>query len=228
MAYTWSKALDVADGQGGAVNPVLNVRMRNYGLSGFDRKHNFQFNWVYDVPNLSKYMDNKAGRIVLDGWQISGVASMITGAPTGIGYSLSYSADLTGGTGNGLDSRVVVVDRVNQPGPQGQWFNTAAIKPPTPQYSVNGIGNAAPRLVALPGINNWDISLFKNFRLGSNEARRLQFRWETYNTFNHTQYNSVDTTSRWDAAGNQINGNFGYFTNAALARRMVLALKLYF
>jgi hypothetical protein len=82
--------------------------------------------------------------------------------------------------------------------------------------------------VPLPGINNWDISVFKNFRLGSSEARRLQFRWETYNTFNHTQYSSLDTTSRWDAAGNQINSNLGYFTNAALARRMVLALKLYF
>ncbi len=229
LAYTWSKALDLADGQGGTVNPVLNFRMRNYGLAGFDRKHNLQFNWVYDLPKFSEHsLNNRAGRIALDGWQISGVASMVTGAPTGIGYSLSYSADLTGGTGNGLDSRVVVVDRVNKPGPQGQWFNTDAIKPPTPQYSANGIGNAAIRLVPLPGINNWDISLFKNFQLGSNEARRLQFRWETYNTFNHTQYSSVDTSARFDAAGNQINSNFGYFTNAALARRMVLALKLYF
>jgi hypothetical protein len=228
MAYTWSKALDLADGQGGTVNPTLNFRMRNYGLAGFDRKYNLQFNAVYDVPNGSKYMNNLAGKLLLDGWQVSGIATMTTGAPTGIGYSLSYSADLTGGTGNGLDSRVMVIDRVNTPGPKGQWFNTDAIKPPTSQYSVNGVGNAAIRLIPRPGIHNYDISVFKNFRLGSNEARRLQFRWETYNTFNHTQYNSVDTGSRWDQAGNQINANFGYFTNAALARRMVLALKIYF
>ena len=60
------------------------------------------------------------------------------------------------------------------------------------------------------------------------QARRLQFRWETYNTFNHTQYTGVDTTARFDAAGNQINTNLGRFTSAALGRRMVLALKFYF
>jgi len=226
--YTWSKTLGLNDGQGNTVNPVLNYRMRNYGLLGYDRRHNFQLTYAYELPQLSKHWDNAVGRVLLDGWEVSGVTAFMTGAPSGIGYSLAYTADLTGGTGNGLDSRVVVVGKVNQPGPQGQVFNTDAIKPPTPQYSVNGIGNAAKTLFTLPGINNFDISLFKNFRLGASEMRKLQFRWETYNTFNHTQYTSVDTGSRWDAAGNQVNSNLGRYTNAALARRMVLALKLYF
>jgi len=46
----------------------------------------------------------------------------------------NYSDNLskvTGGTGNGLDSRVVVVDVVNKPGPNGEVFNVNAIKPPT-------------------------------------------------------------------------------------------------
>lgn len=64
--------------------------------------------------------------------------------------------------------------------------------------------------------------------LGANDNRRLQFRWETYTTFNHTQYTAVDSTARFDANNNQINGNLGYFTNTALGRRMVLALKFYF
>ena len=86
----------------------------------------------------------------------------------------------------------------------------------------------AKTLFTNPGLNNWDIAIFKDFRLGSVESRRLQFRWETYNTFNHTQYTSVDTGSRWDAAGNQINTNFGRYTNAALGRRMQFGLKLFF
>jgi hypothetical protein len=56
----------------------------------------------------------------------------------------------------------------------------------------------------------------------------MQFRCETYNTFNHTQYTSVDTGARFDAAGNQINSNLGRYTNAALGRRIAFGLKLYF
>jgi len=49
-----------------------------------------------------------------------------------------------------------------------------------------------------PRLNNWDISLFRNFQLGSNEARRLQSRFESYNTFNHTLYSGIDTGARFD------------------------------
>jgi hypothetical protein len=93
---------------------------------------------------------------------------------------------------------------------------------------VNGIGNASKAPIYGPGLNNWDISLFKNFKLGTNEARRLQFRFETYNTFNHTQFTNIDTGAKFDQANNQTNTNYGYFTTAALARRLVLGLKLYF
>jgi hypothetical protein len=228
VAYTWSKALDLTDGIGGTVSPVLSQRMRNYGPAAFDRRHNFTANYVYDLPAFSKYWNNAFSRIALDGWEISGVTTFMTGSPGSIGYSLSYTADLTGGTGAGLDSRVVVVGDPTKRGPDGQWFDPNSIRPPTPEYSVNGIGNAAKYIFTNPGLNNWDISVFKNFRLGSNESRRLQFRFETYNTFNHTQFTSVDTGSRWDAKGNQINSNLGFFDSAALARRIVLGLKFYF
>ena len=70
--------------------------------------------------------------------------------------------------------------------------------------------------------------MLKNFKLGSNEARYLQFRFETYNTFNHTQYNAVDTGACFDQNNIQTNTNYGYFTGAAQAGRVVLGLKLYF
>ncbi|MBI1788962.1 MAG: TonB-dependent receptor [Acidobacteria bacterium] len=228
LSYTWSKAMDLVDGNGGAINPVLNYRMRNYGRSGFDRTQNFQMNYVYELPRFSKNWNNAFSRLALDGWEISGITAFVTGAPAGVGYSLSYSADLTGGTGNGLDSRAVVVGPVATAGPNGQWFTPGSIKPPTAQNSLNGIGNAAKTLFSQPGVANWDLSVFKNFRLGSNEQRRLQFRAEAYNAFNHTQFSGTDTGSRWDAAGNQINSNLGYFTTAFLGRRVVLALKIYF
>lgn len=228
MAYTWSKALDLTDSQGGSLNPLLDFNMRNYGLAGFDRRHVLMLNYTYNMPDMSKYWNNKFSRVAFDGWELSGVSQFNTGSPTSPGYSLSYSADLTGASGNGVDSRVVLVGDPNGTAPAGKAFNTDAFKPPTAAYSVNGIGNAAKTTITNPGLNNWDISLFKNFKLGANEARKLQFRFETYNTFNHTQYSSMNTTARFDASNNQINSDFGTYTGAANSRRMVLGLKFYF
>ncbi|MCU1263496.1 MAG: hypothetical protein JWO80_6381 [Bryobacterales bacterium] len=228
MAYTWSKALDLVDGNGNAVNPVLNYRSRNYGPAGFDRHHVLTINYTYNLPGASKYWNNAFTRVGLDGWELSGVSYFQTGAPLLLPYTLTYSADLTGGTGNGLDSRTVLVANPNSAAPAGQWFNVNAVKAPLPGYSTNGIGNASKAPIYGPGLGNWDISLFKNFKLGSNEARRLQFRLESYNTFNHTQYTTIDTGARFDQNNNQTNSNYGYFTAAALARRIVLGLKFYF
>lgn len=234
MAYTWSKALDLADGIGGAVNPVLNYRSRNYGPAGFDRRQVLTINYTYNLPGLSKHWNNGFTRVALDGWELSGVSNFQTGAPLGLPYSLAYSADLTGGTTaagsttNGYESRVVLVADPHAHAPAGQWFNVDAVKAPLPGYSVNGIGNASKAPIYGPGLNNWDISLFKTFKLGSNEARRMQFRFESYNTFNHTQNNAIDTGARFDQNNNQTNTNYGYFSGAALARRLVLGLKFYF
>lgn len=75
--------------------------------------------------------------------------------------------------------------------------------------------------------NNWDIALYKNFPL--REQMRIQFRWELYNAFNHTQFESVDTTARFDpATGEQVNSQFGQLTSARAPRLMQFALRFYF
>jgi len=242
-SYSWSKALDLVDTIGATVNPILDYRNRDYGPASFDRTHVFTLDYAYNLPRVSKVWDNAFTRVGLDGWELSGVTNFQTGQPQGLPYALTYTADLTGAntlasnstvttTGSNpvvaYDSRVVLLGNPNQPGPNGQWFNVNAVAPPVPGLSVNGIGNASKAPIYGPGLNNWDVSLFKNFRLGSNEARRLQFRFETYNTFNHTQYNAIDLNARFDASNRQTNTNYGYFTGAAQARRVVLGLKLYF
>jgi len=77
-----------------------------------------------------------------------------------------------------------------------------------------------------PGINNWDVAVFKNFPI--REQFRLQFRWETYNTLNHTQFSGLDNAARFDAQGNQVNARLGEFTAARPPRIMQFALRLYF
>ena len=60
---------------------------------------------------------------------------------------------------------------------------------------------------------------YTQFQLNPNRPKfkgktRLELRFEAYNAFNHTQFSSVDTTARFDAAGNQVNTRFGAFTAA--------------
>jgi hypothetical protein len=47
-------------------------------------------------------------------------------------------------------------------------------------------------------------------------------------SFNHTQYNGVNSTARFDATGNQINGQFGWMTGARPPRRMEASIRLRF
>jgi len=229
LAYTWSKVLDVADTPLSPVNPVLDFNSRNYGPAGFDRRHNFTASFVYGLPSVSRYWSTSFAKQAMDGWQVSGVASFISGAPTAINYSFVNATDIAGATGIGIDSRVNLSCDPNLPRGQRSFnrsFDTSCIHPPTKEEC--GIGNASKYPFVGPGVENFDISLFKNFPLGGNEVRRLQFRIETYNTFNHPQFTAVDNNARFDSLENQVNAALGQYIAASPARRLVLGLKLYF
>jgi hypothetical protein len=88
-----------------------------------------------------------------------------------------------------------------------------------------------------PGRNNTDLALLKNFQLPwfAGEHSTLQFRWESFNTFNHTQYQGMNNGCNGNtpfgvscgaaAYGNASNG----FVNSAWAPRIVqFGLKLIF
>lgn len=60
---------------------------------------------------------------------------------------------------------------------------------PNARYIRAGAGaasNAGRNTLQLPGINNLDFSIFKNFRFG--ETRQIQLRADFFNAFNHPQY----------------------------------------
>ena len=48
---------------------------------------------------------------------------------------------------------------------------------------IGQFGNAGRNIVTGPGVQQWDVSALKNFRL--TEAKILQFRAEFFNIFNH-------------------------------------------
>jgi hypothetical protein len=219
--WTWSKVLTTSEGS--QVSGYLDQRSRYYGRASFDRTHIVNLNWIYTLPKASKAWDNGFTRVALDGWQLTGIVSFVSGAPLGIDFTTTDGADITGSPTETPRPDVVAVVQL----PQDQrtlyrYFNTAAVARP----AKGTLGNAAKDLLRGPGINNWDSALFKNFYV--KERARLQFRLETYNTFNHTQFATLDTTARFDAAGNQVNTRFGQVISSRSPRRLQLAIKAEF
>jgi hypothetical protein len=163
---------------------------------------------------------------VLDGWQFQGVSILATGLVSNVTGGTSDGFDFTGGgescgtydqTGNavlGRDQRTV-----------NQWFDTSVFKRPTGRGDVGNNCNNAKFI--LPGFNNHDLSVFKTFPL-KREGRYLQFRLETFNALNHTQFLAVGTTAQFNPAGQQTNGTFGVVTSAKDGRKMMFSLKLQF
>jgi hypothetical protein len=224
LAWTWSKALDYADTDGANISTLVNPRIWNYGKAGFDRTHIVKLNWTWDLPRFSRVWKNSFTRQVLDGWQLSGITSFISGSPMGIGLGFTYSVDTTGSPTDG--ARVVMLQNPTLARGDRDFFhafNLNAFGPP----AVGTVGNAPKDVFRGPGINNWDVSMFKNFRLPG-ERFKLQFRAEGYNAWNHTQYSGVDTAARFDQQGRQTSQTFGSYTAARNARRVQLALRLQF
>jgi hypothetical protein len=108
------------------------------------------------------------------------------------------------------------------------WYPFAASNFTLPPANSLGIGNTPPTLTYGPGFMNWDLSLYKEFKLG--EARALQFRVETFNTFNHFNPANPSTTLNYNyVSGAQTNASFGAITAAQnTARKAVLSARFRF
>lgn len=219
--WTWSKTMDTSDG--GSVSRFLDTHSRYYGRAGFDRTHIVNVNWMYDLPRISQYWKHAFARWVLDQWQFTGIASFVSGAPLGVNFTTTDGADIAG-----TPTELIRPDLIAAPElPKSRrtmlhYFNTNAFARP----AKGTIGNSAKDVIRGPGINNWDMGLYKNFAI--REHARVQFRWETYNTFNHTQFSNVDTTARFDPAGTQVNARFGQLIATRNPRRMQVAVKFIF
>jgi len=225
-AYTYSKTMDY-----GATMPIYrNARQWNYGKTNFDQTHVLTINYTYDLPDIGKRMSNRLVGAVMDNWEISGITSFASGVPNGITLQFSPAADFTGG-GDGNRVNVIGDPRLSH-GERGfdRMFNTAAFAMPTFRAANSGapvsIGNAPSEMVRGPGVNNWDLTLFKNIPLA--EERTLQLRWEMYNIFNKTQFNTMNTTATFNASGTQTNTSFGQATGARPDRFMQVSLRFRF
>lgn len=242
VSYTWSHTLGTGSGEGDGLARFRPWRIWNYGPANFDQTHMFIFNYVWDLPKPSKFVDSSGARLVvgsiLDNWQVSGIATMASGLPQGIGFDTVSGLDLSGG-GDGTRTNMIARAQLGHGDRTfDRWFNTEAFALPNLPYETSpgsndwviDPGNAPISPVRAPGQNNWDITLMKKFPLKS-ESRSLQFRFEFYNAFNHTQFSGIDTFAVFDdttAGFPQVNSDFGHVTSTRQPRVIQLSIRFDF
>ena len=226
--YTFSKVLDASDSYGSSVDAFLPVKARNYGPAGFDRRHVFSANFYWNLPKPGKMTGVRPLGWATDNWTVSGVVRMQTGAPVTPSYSLVNGIASPTGSGDAstrpqvIDPAAPLAQRFSPPfEPAGQAKVPWAIDSNDPQF-----GNLGKNTVIAPGTNNWDLSMYRNIKIGEKVAS--EFRVETYNTFNHTQFGGINTNLQFDSKGSMINAAFDTPNSARPPRRIQLALRIRF
>jgi hypothetical protein len=251
-AYTWSHALDDASSASlGSQNQgdfrLQNDPMLEYGNADFDVRQRFVLSYAYDLPfGKNKAFGGSASGVwnqIIGNWQVAGITIASTGnwyTPTDISTNLSTS---DGGGEVASASRPNVVGNPNgHPCVPGTLFNTCAFATNT---VIGSFGDAGRNIIQGPGVQNWDISLFKIFPIS--EEKRLEFRAEFFNAFNHydpefsnpgnfsdtniaTEHGLDETAAETGCPNGNSNSNcaFGFAQAAHDPRFIQFALKFYF
>ncbi|MBI3207272.1 MAG: TonB-dependent receptor [Candidatus Solibacter usitatus] len=219
FSYTFSKSLTNA-GTNGATPQNFYDRSLDKGHAPYDRNHVISGSWNYVLPFFAH--TKGVTNLVLARWQHSGILAVAGGLWAFNPSSASLGTDPAGlgilGAGSGATPRADFVCDPNADAPHlfTKWFNTACLAD-VPKGQIRP-GNAPRNGIRGPGYQRWDLSLFKNFAIGERNKANLQFRFETFNTFNHTN---------WASIGASIGAStFGLVTAARDARVAQLALKL--
>jgi len=214
-AYTYSKAIDSSsgNGSGGDLQNIANPYNRAYGMgpAWFNRSSVFNANFIYDIPAF-RHASSRAVRSALGGWQIAGYVTAMTGLP--LNLTLGGSAN-----SNGLpigQNRPNVNGAVTYPHTINAWFSPSGFSQP----AAGQWGSLGYDALTGPGRFNTNLSIFKSFMLNEKRNSKLELRAESFNVFNHTQWQNVSTSFT--------ASNFGQVTSAFDPRVFQLGMKAYF
>lgn len=204
--YTWAKSIDDASSSGGDKNVLTGsngftdgqvafggTRRNDRSVSVYDQRHSLNGTIIYDLPfgrgrhfggNVWKPVDFAMG-----GWTIAGIERLNSGFPYApVLADTNQVGDLTHTARPDMVPGVPLInplyDRNCPTGANCQpYLNPAAFSRP----ALGRLGTAPRTLDGArgPWAQYVDLSLQKNFRLGENGKRRLQFRADALNLLNH-------------------------------------------
>lgn len=200
-SYTYSKSLDNSSlDVPNSLPQDSNNLPGEYGLSDFDARNRFVVSGFYSLP----FKGNRA----VSGWQFGLITTAQSGNPlTAFASNAPFpGASLRPNASAALQSR-------KSPGLSAtsvQWIaNPTVLSSPCtpPNGTVCSPGNLGRNTITGPDFVDSDISLIKDTKI--NERFTLQFRTETFNIFNHPSFGNPNLTAIFNAAGANINSNFG-------------------
>ena len=222
--YTWSKSLATANSDQDTQDPFN--ALLDYRATSWDRTHVFAANYVYDLPSVTKHFGGpKWLSYVTDNYQLSGVTQFMTGTPIDLNSSFSFPPGSVTGS--------------NQYGALPFYYSLDDSG--NPMLPAIGAPNRGSRdTLRTGGMQNWDMSLFKNIPFG--ERYSIQLRLEAFNVFNHPNFNDknygANVTGPWaytsptDPLTITKNDNWGTYSDtysgAGGFRVLQLGAKFYF
>jgi hypothetical protein len=236
--YTWSKSIDItsaASRVGFSVYGYQNVglvgtRLANAfspnlarAVSDFDTTHQFNLNWVAELPvgRGRAFAGSAHGFLdaVIGGWATSGVARWTSGFPFSIDggqrwptdWFLTGVAQMTAKPQTGTYKRAGRVDLFADPAAAQQDFTL-----PLP----GGVGSR--NVLRGNGYADWDMSLYKSWKMPYRETHSVQFRWDVFNVPNLTRFNaqSVGSSALLTSLAQQ-STNFGAYTSLLTQPRVM-------
>jgi hypothetical protein len=204
-SYTYAHSIDnVSDALNVLVNDSPTVQdprnlHTNRGNSQFDIRHRFVLSGVYEFP-FAKGTTGLTNKF-LDGWGLSGIVESRSGLPVtifagarrGVNDILLVGSSNVRANGNIHAFHPIGLTRVDTvPTACLRGVNTSTSATvscpnisgfPLFQPLLGNAGNTPRNGLTLAGLNNLNLTAFKNTRL--TERVSFQFRWEVYNILNH-------------------------------------------
>ena len=212
--YTWSHQIDSTPGSVDVDNnnPSYDPWNLKYdkGSGALDRRQILNINYEYKLPFFAHA--NGMTRSMLGGWEIAGTALSETGLPWFGGYAPKNSYGDTVGLGGDYASRPNLSGKVQYTKTHTaagyQYVSSAGFSAPVAAWNGGpnlGFGNAGKDAVVGAGNTDFTTSVYKTFAVG--ERVNFEFRAESFNTFNHTQFNGISSTNPQSASFGITNGD---------------------
>jgi hypothetical protein len=200
------------------LNPQL-----SYALSDFDRRHQFNSDFLVDLPfGTGHFIGGDASpalNSIIGGWHVSSIVVVASGRPWNFTASDRFNRHFAG-----RDQPMVIApipfELTKQGGSvfmiPGTTADRASIAKLDFANSYPG-GSVARNQGQGPGFWNADLAVTKVFPLSRiRESAKLQFRWEAFNVFNHPNF-SVPSDAGNIAAG----GTLGQITTTQGTERVM-------
>jgi hypothetical protein len=219
MTYTLARSRDNASTTGGGGSVVAQDDQNldaEWGLSSFDRRHQFSADTSIELPfgPNRKWLSN--GGIwarLLENWRATATFSMVSGTPYTPRVTAS-AADVARGASNSLradyaGAPIQLDDRSIE-----RFFNTSAFTVP----ATGSFGSAGRNIIIGPGSRQLDAQFSRDIRLGS--TRVLSVNLNASNLLNMVNYAAIDTSLN--------SPTFGQVTSVRPMRSMQLGLRFRF